>query len=225
MRQQPNTEATPLPHQGNHSDCPNGDLATRNRQDFSVTCRPLTLVTDRLLRWAHCQNRSESRRKGSTFTLLSDHLGTHHLLPSTQQGLHSEREKLTESRFCLVPRAKTNRTFTSTIIPQNPGLSIANRLYLLQPFQSRLPTAPVILSEAPVLSKAEGKNLYHTSRAALVESRFFVAVLLLRNWSVSFHLNGAYSAVEIPRMTLHGLCNSLGLISRCILPGRCGAPC
>ena len=125
VRQQPNTEATPLPYQGNHSDCPNGDLAARDRQDFSVTCRPLTPVTDRLLRWAHCQNRSESRRKRSTFTLLSDHLGTHHLLLGTQQGLHSERGKLTTSRFCLVPRAKTNRTFTSTIIPQNPGLSIA----------------------------------------------------------------------------------------------------
>jgi len=127
VRQQPNTEATPLPYQGNHSDRPNRDLAMRNGQDFSVTCRPLTPVTDRLLRWAHCQNRSRSHRKETTFILLSDHLDAHHPLLSTQQELHSEREKLTASRFCLVPRAKTNRTFTSTIIPQNSCLSIANR--------------------------------------------------------------------------------------------------
>ena len=47
--------------------------------------------------------------------------------------------------------------------------------------QSRLPTASVILSEAPALSEAEGKNLDHTSPVTLVEARFFVAALLLRN--------------------------------------------
>lgn len=44
VRQQPDTEADPLPQRRNHDDCRDGDLAARNGQDCSVTCRLLTCV-------------------------------------------------------------------------------------------------------------------------------------------------------------------------------------